>query len=97
MTFNLKKEWGDHKIFTYDTNKHKFIEYLQKLYDCQNLDNLHFESEDFNKFQKIEGSLDDRETDLHKIFYNEIKKNNEFKKLYCDFIKDIYQVLRYWN
>ena len=45
--FTLKKHWGDHKIYEYNTNKYKFIEYLKKLYNHENLDELHFESEDF--------------------------------------------------
>ena len=89
--FNLTKAWGDHKIYQYDTEKHTFLEYLQKLYNSEILNELHFESEDFKKFNNIKGSLDDRETDLHKIFYKEIKSNSEFKELYCNFIKDIYQ------
>ena len=36
------------------------------------------------------GHLNDRDTDLHKIFYNDIKNNIKFKKLYCIFIKEIY-------
>ena len=35
--------------------------------------------------------LSDTQTDLHDIFYNKIKNDNEFKILYCNFIKDIYK------
>lgn len=35
--------------------------------------------------------LNDCQTDLHDIFYNKIKKDNEFKTLYCKFIQHIYQ------
>ena len=48
--FNLTKAWGDHKIYQYDTEKHTFLEYLQKLYNSEILNELHFESEDFKKF-----------------------------------------------
>ena len=34
--------------------------------------------------------MNEIDTDLHKIFYNDIKTNNTFKKLYCEFIKNIY-------
>lgn len=91
MEFTLVREWGDHKIFNFNIQKHKFIEYLQNLYNNDNLNQLQFESEDFKKFNNQKGGLDDRETDLHKIFYNEIKSNNNFKILYCNFVKDIYE------
>ena len=35
--------------------------------------------------------LNEIDTDLHKIFYNKIKNDNEFKKIYCSFIKEIYK------
>ena len=37
--------------------------------------------------------MNDRDTDLHKIFYNIIKSDNTFKYLYCNFVKDIYKEL----
>ena len=90
--FNLKSEWGDHKIFNYDVNKHPFIEYFIKLFNEKNLENLHLKSQDYLKVKDVLklGYLNDKDTDLHKIFYNDIKSNVLFKSLYCNFIKDIF-------
>lgn len=93
--FTLKSEWGDHKIFTYDISKHPFIDYIKELFDEKELEKLHLKSNDYNEVKDILslGYLNDRDTDLHKIFYDDIKSNNTFKTLYCNFIKDIYKEL----
>ena len=93
--FSLKSKWGDHKIFKYDTNKHAFIDYIKELFNEQKLDQLHLISTDYNEFKDVLdlGYLNDKDTDLHNIFYKDIKNNNEFKILYCNFIKDIYKEL----
>ena len=46
--FNLKSKWGDHKIYTYDLNKHPFINYIQELFNEKELDQLHLKSNDYN-------------------------------------------------
>ena len=91
--FNQNREWGDHKIFKYDTDKHPFINYFKKLYNEEDLENLHLKSLDYNYLKdKLDlGGLNEIDTDLHKTFYNDIKNNETFKKLYCNFIKDIYK------
>ena len=90
--FNLKSKWGDHKIYNFDINKHPFIEYFVKLFNEEDLENLHLKSKDYNKVKDVLklGYLNDKDTDLHNIFYNDIKSNDIFKNLYCKFIKDIY-------
>jgi len=70
-------------------NKHKFLEYFQKLYQCENLQQLHLKSNIDSNDEK----LSDIETDLHKQFYQDIKTNPTFKKLYCDFIVSIFDQL----
>lgn len=90
--FNNKSKIGQHKIYSFDTNKNKFIEYFQKLFDESNLEQLHLKSSDYNiaKDRLDMGYLNDRDTDLHQIFYNDIKKNETFKLLYCNLIRDIH-------
>ena len=90
--FKLKKEWGHHKIFSYNTSNNKFLEYFQELYDEKQLDMLHLKSSDYNMAKDIVkmGYLNDRDTDLHQIFYNDIKTNDTFKVLYCKFIREIH-------
>ena len=46
--FNLKEEWGDHKIFSYPTIKNHFLEYFQNLFNEKELDKLHLKSLDYN-------------------------------------------------
>ena len=90
--FTYKSIWGDHKIYTYDIHQHQFIQYFNELYNEENLDTLHLKSQDYICLKdKLEmGGLNEIDTDLHNKFYNDIKTNNKFKKLYCNFIKDIY-------
>ena len=90
--FSLKKQWGDHKIFTFDTEENYFLQYFKELFDENELDMLHLKSADYNSAKDMikMGHLSDRDTDLHKIFYSDIKNNDKFKKLYCNFIKQIH-------
>lgn len=80
---------GQHNIYKIDKSKHRFLEYFQSLYKFENLQQLHLISENVTNTE----NLSDVETDLHKIFYNDIKTNEHFKKLYCELIKDIYENL----
>ena len=91
--FKLLKQRGDHQIFKYDINQHPFVQYFKDLYNEENLDMLHLQSKDYIYYkQKLElGGLNEIDTDLHIKFYNDIKTNSIFKKLYCKFIKDIYK------
>ena len=91
--FNLINTKGDHKIYNFDVSKHKFLEFFQELYNYQNLDNLHLISKDYQESKEYSklGFFNDRDTDLHKIFYQEIKSLNKFKQMYCNLIKDIHQ------
>ena len=88
--FEIIKEWGDHKVYKYDTCSNKFLQFFETLYETTDLSNLHNKSIDFNELKFKEGLLDDRETDLHKKFYQKIKSTDEFKELYCTFVRDIY-------
>jgi len=91
--FKYKNIWGGHKTYTYDIQKHTFIQYFKNLYNEEQLDMLHLKSKDYQYLKdKLElGGLNEIDTDLHITFYNDIKNNNTFKKLYCTFIKDIYK------
>jgi len=82
MSFVKKDSFGHHTIYEYDKKSHSFLEYFQDLFQTNDLENLHLLTNDIH--------LSDKDTDLHKKFYNDIKTNNTFKKLYCNLIKDIY-------
>jgi perosamine synthetase len=89
MTFEEKYKWGNHTIYTYDALKHSFIDYFKKLYNTDNLDRLNLtEKEQLNDNNLLDGN----DSELHKLFYEDIKINNNFKKLYCEFIKEIFSV-----
>jgi perosamine synthetase len=91
--FKFKREIGDHKIFNYDLDKYNFIEYFKNLYNETNLEMLHLKSNNYQLLkEKLSlGELNEIDTDLHKIFYTDIKSNNTFKELYCKFIINIYK------
>ena len=91
--FKFNREIGDHKIYNYDLDKYKFIEYFNNLYNETNLEMLHLKSYNYQflKEKLSLGGLNEIDTDLHKIFYTDIKNNNTFKELYCKFIIDIYK------
>jgi perosamine synthetase len=81
--FKLNTTWGHHKIYSYDVNKHPFINYFKKMFNTNNLEHLDTEI-------LKDCYLDGKDSELHKKFYHDIKNNNTFKELYCGFIKDIY-------
>ena len=86
--FVLSDTFGQHNIYKIDVSKHKFLQYFISLYKYENLQQLHTISTSCPN-----DNLSDKETDLHEIFYNDIKKNATFKQLYCNLIKDIYDNL----
>ena len=90
--FELKSVFGQHQIFSYDTENNKFVDFFKKLYNIDLLENIHQISTDYEIYKdRLEnGDLNDRDTDLHRLFYDNIKNNNDFKLLYCNFIRDIY-------
>ena len=45
--FTNERSWGDHKIYTYDIEKHPFIQYFKNLYNEEQLDMLHLKSDDY--------------------------------------------------
>ena len=92
MSFEEIDTIGDHKIFKYDISNHDFIHFFINLYKEKNLDQLHLKSENYNllKYKLMLGVLNEVDTDLHEIFYKEIKINDTFKIKYCNFVKDIY-------
>ena len=87
--FKITQTIGNHTIYKINESKYNFLDYFQKLYMFENLQQLHLKSCDCLE----NDNLGDIESDLHKIFYNDIKNNNNFKTLYCDLIKDIYENL----
>lgn len=86
--FNLKKKIGDHSILLINNEKYKFKEYFVKLFNCEDLTKIHLKCMDYSKDENQ--NFADFDTDLHQKFYNDIKNNNNFKKLYCELIQDIF-------
>lgn len=91
--FELINTKGDHKIYNFDITKYKFLKFFQELYNYEILENLHLISTDYQESKEYSklGFFNDRDTDLHKIFYQKIKSSNKFKELYCNLISDIQQ------
>ena len=74
--------FGDHHIYKYDLYP-KFQDYFKTLFKLNDLRKLHTSKYDF----------DGKDTELHKIFYQDIKNNNKFKTIYCNLIKIIHRTL----
>jgi perosamine synthetase len=92
--FQIKRVIGQHKVFSYDTERYPFRKFLQTLYQIDTLEQLHLQSADYKKFE--EGGfkrLEDVETDLQKTFYTDIKARPEFKDMYCSLVSDLYREL----
>ena len=83
--FPIKRVVGQHTVYTFDTQKHPFIEYIQTVYQTKELNQLHLSS----SYDQQE-NIGDVETTYHQLFYKDIKSRPEFKRLYCSFIKDIH-------
>lgn len=97
MKFTKIRGIGDHTIYGYDISQYNFQSYLENIFEhsltniediCQDLkDKRHEFGDDYD------GPIDlsDLQTNLHDIFYKNIKEDLKFKRLYCKLIKDIYE------
>jgi perosamine synthetase len=89
--FTIERQFGDHAILNYNTDKYKFKEQLQHIFHIEDLSQIHTISKDYAEYQEGNiSNLQDIEADLHKQFYTAIKSNDTFKKSYCDLVKDIF-------
>jgi perosamine synthetase len=93
MSFLHKRSWGDHTVYGYDQTTHPFVQYFTDLFEEKHLDMLHLQSDDYNRMvNRLDlGVLNDRETDLHKKFYTDIKNKDTFKRIYCSFIRQVHK------
>ncbi len=48
--FQLKRQIGQHKVYTYNMNKYNFREYLENLYETNDLEHIDRLSDDYQKF-----------------------------------------------
>jgi len=95
MSFHLKKTLGNHFLYDYSTVEHPFLEFFQKIFNTLELENIHLLSKEYelNKDNLEASNFANKDSDLHKIFYKNIKEDHTFKKIYCNFIKKIYNEL----
>jgi perosamine synthetase len=84
---------GNHSIYEFNIEKILIHDFFSRLYNTIDFENLHLKSYDYVKYEDLLdiGSLNDCQTDLHDIFYNKIKNDEEFKTIYCQFIQEIYK------
>ena len=87
--FNFSKEmvYGKKHLckLKYDTNKYKFIEYIQNLFGTK-LDSLHsIQKEEYKLFTEI-GK--DSNTEFHKKFYGKLNESWDIQKEYDNFIQN---------
>jgi len=89
--FEKKLNIGNHNLYSYNISKYNFKDFLLKLYGLNNFDNIESICKEFNEsINNPNYNFNDTDTNLHKKFYNKLKSDNEFKKMYCELIKDIY-------
>jgi perosamine synthetase len=89
--FDKKSSFGDHTLYTYNTDKYDFRGFLQSIFSTDDLSQLHLQCKEYQDFQNgILPDLQDIETDIHKKFYKAIKSSDEYKQKYCALVKDIY-------
>ena len=80
--FTKKSEWGDHSIFRINNiSKYGFNEYFRKLYNCKTIPsdtegNIDFTNTILNNLYNSEKNINGSDTELHHIFYNDIKTND---------------------
>jgi hypothetical protein len=93
MDFDFEKEmvYGKKHInlLNFDKEKYSFLEILKKLFQVNDLSNLHLiQNEKYEVFKKFE---DDSKTEFHNKFYSYLKseEGNYIKEKYYNFIKDI--------
>lgn len=91
---SVLKQFGDHTILSYDTKIHTFVEYFQSIFSTVNLENLHLNCKEYKDFLNYKVSdISDYESELHKIFYTNIKNDDRFKLIYTNLILNIYNDL----
>ena len=81
-SFSLQNTIGQHSVYKME-KRIPFLDYFKHLYNCENLQQLQHS-------YSVHDDLTDVETDLHKKFYNDIKTNPTFERLYCQLIHDIF-------
>jgi perosamine synthetase len=86
--FNIKSSYGQHHVYLFNKEKINFIDFFKKIFNYDILENIHLISLDHININN--NILNGMDTDLHRIFYDNIKNNNEFKNLYIDLIQKIY-------
>jgi perosamine synthetase len=90
--FQLEREFGQHKVYRFDSDKYNFRNYLETLFQSSSLEQLHLTSEEYKAFERGElEALENKETELHKLFYKDIKTNPTFKRMYVALVKDLYK------
>ena len=91
---NTLRTIGEHQVLSYDTDIHPLLEYFHNLFSTSELETLHNTCHEYQ--QLLDGQIQDisdYETELHKIFYKDIKSTDNFKKIYVNIIRNIYQEL----
>ena len=74
------------EYYRYDEKRYQFVNFFQKLFECENLSKIHEKSE---KYSFFESPGKDSDTNLHKLFYDYMRKTpQEFLYMYVEFIRN---------
>jgi perosamine synthetase len=80
--FKSKDSWGEHSTWLFDKEVYKFRQYMEELFETNDIEHLHLAHSDFI-------GIDNVDTPLHKKFYQSIYASQKFKDIYCNFIRQI--------
>jgi len=74
------------KYYDYDKDKYQFVNFFQRLFECEDLSKIHKKSLEYSFFQS---PGNDSDTNLHKIFYDYMRSTpDEMLSMYKKFIKN---------
>jgi len=81
------------KVFTYDSNYYNFVKEVSKVYEIDDLSEIHNQWVDAKKYHLLDKMEEDQSTVYHKQFYNHISKTafyNVFNAFILGFIKPLF-------
>ncbi len=78
--------------YTYDIKEYNFVDEIKKLYEIENLENMHKEWKDAIEYKVLDNIRTDQRTLYHKHFYDNANKTNWYK-IYKKFVKEIIRPL----
>lgn len=77
------------KTILYDVDKYNFVEEVRRLYDVEDLCEIHNQWNHAKPYDILDDPSKDQKTVYHEKFYNEVKSKTNFYSIYHSFLRDI--------